>query len=69
MCFVRLFNQYEIKIDFFYQNNRSPKKMSRSTLYRKRKLSIDRQMKLLFEGHKENICDEDSDVDDVLGVN
>ena len=26
-------------------------------------------MKLLFEGHKDNICDEDSDVYDFLGVN
>ena len=60
MSFVRLFNQYIIKINFFYPFNRSPKKMSRSTLYRKRKLS---------EGHKDNICDEDSDVDDFLGVN
>ena len=43
--------------------------MSRSTLHRKRKLSVDRKMKLLFEGHKDNICDEDSDVDDFLFVN
>ena len=26
-------------------------------------------MKLLFEGHKDNISDEDSDVDDFLSVN
>ena len=69
MCFVRLFNQYEIKTNFFYQNNRSPKKISRSTLYRKRKLSVNRQMKLLFEGHKDNTCDEYSDVYDFFGVN